>query len=201
MMKKLLLTLSSLAFLITATSGVAATAFEARQIAEKMLSDQARGKLIKAVAQKGESVTPDSWRFIFFDPFASQNGRLIVVTGKAVTEIRDGYVELDEVRLAAYKEEEIIPNAALKIDSDKALALVQKAALMQSVKLSAVQYELKKGKGDVAPVWSLVLYADVKGESKEIGTAKLSAETGQIFDLKIDNQKIDGEKTSNPRSK
>lgn len=201
MMKKSLLAFATLSLVLMATSAYAATAFEARQIAEKMLSDQARGKLIKAVAQKGESVTPDSWRFIFFDPFGSQNGRLIVVTGKAVTEIRDGYIELDEVRLAAYKEEEIIPNGALKIDSDKALALVQKAALMQTVKLSAVQYELKKGKGDVAPVWNLTLYADVKGESKEFGTAKLSAETGQIFDLKIDNQAADSDKTSTHRSK
>lgn len=190
MIKKSLLALSSLALLLMASSGLAATAFEARQIAEKMLSDQARGKLVKVVAQKGESVTPDSWRFIFYDPFASQNGRLIVITGKAVTEIRDGYVEIDQVRLAAYKEDEIIPNNELKIDSDKALAIVQKAALMQSIKLSTVQYELKKSKGNVAPVWTLTLYADVKGASTEIGTAKLSAETGQIFDLKIDNQKL-----------
>lgn len=189
MMKKIVLALSCVTLLATAATGFAATAFEARQIAEKMLSDQARGKLIKVVAPKGESVTPDSWRFIFYDPFGNQNGRLVVVSGKAVTEIRDGYIELDEVRLAAYKEDEIMPNSELKIDSDKALAFVQKAALMQTVKLSAVQYELKKNKGNVVPVWNLTLYADVKGKSTEIGTAKLSAENGQIFDLKIDNQK------------
>jgi hypothetical protein len=189
-MKKLVLGISLLAFLAMASSSFAVTAFEARQIAEKMLNDQSRGKLIKIVGPKGEGTTPESWRFIFYDPFANQNGRLIVVTGKGVTEIRDGYVELDAVRLASYKEDEILSPNEVKIDSDKALALVQKASLLQSVKLSAVKYELKKTDSNVVPIWILTLYADVKGQNTEIGTAKLSAENGQIFDLKIDNKKL-----------
>lgn len=190
MIKRIVFGVSFFAYLAAASSGFALTAFEARQIAEKMLSDQARGKLIKVVGPASAGVAPESWRFIYYDPFGNQNGRLVVVTGKAVTETRDGYVELDQVRLAAYKEDEIIPAGELKIDSDKALAAVQKAALLQSIKLSSVKYELKKGGGNVVPVWTLTLYADVRGDNKEIGTAKLSAETGQIFDLKIDNKKL-----------
>jgi hypothetical protein len=190
-MKKLLPFFFTLTFLSIYSTGFALTAFQAEPYAEKMLSDQARGKLVKIVGIRGAGIEPVSWKFLSYDPYASQNGRVVTITGKAVTEIRDGYSELDNLRLAAYKEDEIIPKDQLKVDSDKAFKVVQNSAQLSKVKITSVQYVLEKSSGGaVTPVWKLTLYADVKGHEAEIGNAKISAETGQIYELKVDQKKL-----------
>jgi hypothetical protein len=191
-MRKLLPSLFALTFLMVHSSGFAITAFEARPYAEKMLNDQSRNKLVRIVGKRGNGIEPQSWKFLSYDPYAKQNGRVVTITGKAVSEIRDGYSELDHLRVASYKESEIIPISQMKVDSNKAFNVVQNTAQLNKVKITSVQYVLEKtsSKGPVAPVWKLTLYADVKGHEKEIGQAKISAETGQVYELKIDEKQL-----------
>jgi len=190
-MRKLLSGLFILSFLFTHSSSFGLTAFEARPYAEKMLSDQARNKLVKIVGKRGNGIEPESWKFFSYDPYAKQNGREVTITGKAVTEIRDGYSELDNLRVAAYKESEIIPTAQLKIDSNQAYKIVQNTAQLNKVKITSVGYELvKSSSGSVTPTWKLSIYADIKGEQKQIGEAKISAENGQVFELKVDQKML-----------
>jgi hypothetical protein len=172
------------------TTSFGLTAFQARPIAEKMLNDQARGKLIKIIGKRGYGAEPESWSYIFFDPYADQHGRWITVTGKSVTKITDGYSELEDFRFASYKEEEVIPKGALKVDSHQALAAVKKTAELKDIKISSASYQLSKKKGDVAPVWKIKLYADNGGSEVALGEAKVSAETGRVLEMEINRDKL-----------
>lgn len=190
-MKSLIRSLSVLLLGMTLSSAASLTAFQAKALAEKQIPEQARGKLIKIVGPRGAiGLTPVSWRFLFWDPTAEQNGRAVTVTGSSVTEIKEGYVELDSLRLAAYKDDEVIAPAHLKLDSNQALDIVARSAQLKDVKLSTVTFLLAKGKGDLIPYWKLRFFADKEGKEADIGYAKVSAETGQIFEMKIDLDKL-----------
>jgi hypothetical protein len=172
-----------------ASHASAGTGFQMAAVAETVVSPSVRGKLIWARATEGKGVNPYKWSFLFYDPYAEENGRHIVVINGAVTQIEQGFVELDHARFLSYKRSEIIPAAKLKVDSDSALAKVQAAGHIERVQLSSVHYELNlSGENDV-PVWKLTLYATQGKTAHPFCTARVSAYTGQIFSLDVDRDK------------
>jgi hypothetical protein len=167
------------------------TALKAREIAQKSLSGEVKNNVIQVVGSRSaEAMTPDVWKFVFWDEKASQNGRLVTVSGTSVTEIRDGYFEMDKMRMFAYKTDEIIDPKRLKVDSDKALETVLKTAQLQAVKLSSVIFYLNKVKGLEEPVWKMQILADRNGSEVDIGYARVSAETGGIIEMKLAPEKL-----------
>jgi hypothetical protein len=168
----------------------AGTGFQMEKVAETVVSPSVRGKLIWARADEGTGVEPAKWSFLFYDPYADENGRHIVVINGAVTQIEQGFVELDHARLLSYKHDEILLPAKLKLDSDQALAAVQAAGNIRNVPLSTVHYELYLSDDNDVPVWKLTLYAKQGRDEHPFCTATLSAFTGQIFTLKVDRSKI-----------
>jgi hypothetical protein len=177
---------------LSLSSASALTALQAKAVAEKQLSSQSKNRLIAIYGPRSATkLTPDVWKFVFLDPTASQRGRLITVSGSAVSEIRDGYFELDRLRLAAYKQEEVIDPARLKVDSNAAYDVVAKSAQLSSIKMSTVVFTLKKnGKGAAAPVWHLALFADKAGKEAAIGHARVSAETGRVLSMNLQLEKL-----------
>src|SRR5271156_4458127 len=111
-----------LAAVLFSSTAHAGTAFQTQPAAEAVVSSHVHGKLIWIRSLTGTGVDRRRWSYLFFDPFADSNGRLVVVRNGAVTKIDQGLVELDHVRLAPYKESEIMPPSQLKLDSDRALA-------------------------------------------------------------------------------
>lgn len=193
-MKRLFL-LFSLVFIATGTSLFATTAFQARDIARREVNDQAKDKLIEIYGPKSSvSVTPSEWHVLFYDPYAKQDGRLVRVANGGVIAIEQGYIQLDEFRLAAYKLEEVINSKLLKIDSDKVLAALSRSTPLRRIKVSAMEMRLRKpDKGDVPPVWKVTIYSVNQRTRKEVelGTARVSGATGQIFELEIDTKKLE----------
>ena len=121
------------------------TAFQALQIAAKAATAEARNQVIAIEGPRSATeLCPDVWKFVFWDPSAKQNGRLITVTRGQVTEIRDGFFELDKMRMLSYKQTEVILPKELKIDSDKALDVAVKSSTLQGVRLSSVTFSLRK---------------------------------------------------------
>ncbi len=175
----------SLAAQPTTSGTMALTAFQARPVAEKQLSDQAKGKLIQISSIRSHSTRPSQWRFIFWDPFAAQNCRAITITNGKVSEIREGYVEADRLRLAAYKQEEVLDGKRLKVDSDQALARLMSNTLLKDIHLSAATFHLSKAKSPIAPIWVINLYAEKNGKEIDLGKAKISSETGEIFEMAL----------------
>lgn len=172
------------------TPARADSAFQARSVAETVLSPHVKGKLIWVRSLIGTGVNHRRWSFLYFDPYADENGRLVVVQDGAVVKIDQGFVELDHLRMLSYKESEMLPQSELKLDSDAALAAVQTAGNIQNVPLTTVHYKLEMSDENQVPIWSLTLFSDLNHNEVEIGHARVSATTGQVFDLKIDHQRL-----------
>jgi hypothetical protein len=172
----------------------ALTAFQARDLASKEVNNEARGKIVQIIGKMSNNqVMPQNWDVIFFDPYAKQDGRLVRVEGRAVTTILEGYTQMDRFRMAAYKLEEVIDPARLKIDSPQILDILRRSTVLKDITISNLDLFLHKpGKGNVAPVWQAKIFAVNKrsGKAVEIGQARISAETGQILHLKIDTNKL-----------
>ncbi|MFZ5806783.1 MAG: hypothetical protein ACOY3I_06220 [Verrucomicrobiota bacterium] len=187
--------LLSFVFLAFVVSSHATTAFQARDIAKREVNDQAKDKLIEIYGAKSSiSVTPSEWQVLFYDPYAKQDGRLMRVANGGVVAIEQGYTRLDEFRLAAYKLEEVINPKLLKIDSNKVLEALSRSTPLRRFKVSAMEMRLRKpDKGDVPPVWTVTIFSVNARTRKEVelGTARVSAATGQIFELEIDTKKME----------
>ncbi len=166
------------------------SAFQSRAIAETVLSPHVKGKLIWIRSLIGTGVEHRRWSYLYFDPYASENGRLVVVQDGAVIKIDQGFVELDHMRMLSYKESEILLQSELKLDSDAALAAVLTAGNIQGVPLTTVHYKLEMSDENQVPIWSLTLFSELNHNEVEIGHARVSAMTGQVFDLKIDHKRL-----------
>ncbi len=163
------------------------TGFQATDIARKQVPTESQDKLILLRGDRSESeLTPDTWHAVFYDEMASQNGRQITVSGHSVSGIREGYFDLGNLRLAAYKLEEVIHPDSLKIDSDKALDLLEETNRLKSYSLSSVIYELTRDPDLRETVWKLKIYVDDgNGKEKYIGYARISAESGKIIEMRF----------------
>lgn len=182
----LLALVATLVSLSTPLQAKPLTAFQAQEIAAKNVQADSQKKLIAIRGERSATeLTPDTWTFLFYDDLASQQGRLVTVTGKAVSGIRDGYIDLGRMRLAAYKLEEVIEPSRLKVDSDKALTLLTQTNLLKPYSLSSVTYSLEKDKGLKEPVWRLEVYVDKDGKEDNIGFARVSALDGKIVEMKF----------------
>jgi hypothetical protein len=174
------------------------TAFQARAVAENVLSPHVKGKLIWIRSLIGSGVDHRRWSFLYYDPYADENGRLVVVRDGSVVKIDQGFVELDHFRMLSYKESEILPQDQLKLDSDAALAAVLAAGHIENVPLTTVHYKLEWSTENQVPVWSLTLFADLNHNEVEVGHARISAMTGQVFDLKIDHERLPSGAVASP---
>jgi hypothetical protein len=166
------------------------TAFQARQVAENVLSPHVKGKLIWIRSLIGPGTENRRWSFLYYDPYAESDGRLVVVRNGAVTKVDQGLVELDHLRLFSYKESEILPQDQLKLDSDAALQALQAAGHIENVPLTTVHYKLEMSSENQVPIWSLTLFCPRNGDEIEFAHGSVSAQTGQVFDLKVDHQRI-----------
>jgi hypothetical protein len=179
-----------LAASFTFTSAQADGAFQARTVAEGVVSPHVRGKLIWIRSLIGSGLNNRRWSFLYFDPYADSNGRLVVVQNGSVVKVDQGLVELDHMRVAPYKESEILSPDQLKLDSDAALAALQAAGHIENVPLTTVHYKLETSSENEVPVWSLTLFCPRNGDEIEFAHGRVSASTGQVFDLKVDHKRI-----------
>jgi hypothetical protein len=175
------------------------SAFSAQKIASREVNDLAKKSLVQIHGAKATvGILPVEWQVLFYDPYAEQNVTKVTVAGNTITRIEQGYVQMDRVRLAAFKQEEIILPAQLRKDSNEILAILQRSSELQRVKISSVALFLsKQGKGPVAPaLWRARLWSIKEGTNKEVefATAKVNAESGQILELKLDLKKLAAQK-------
>ena len=137
---------------------------------------------------------PVEWQILFYDPYAGQDGVRVTVSGNTITNIRDGYTQMDKFRVFAYKQEEVIDQGKLKIDSKDLLEILKRSSALKEIKISSVNLWLRKDdKGPMAPaIWEANLFAsNTKGDKEvEFGFARVSAESGQVMELKMDLKKL-----------
>jgi len=173
------------------------TAFQERQVAEGVLSPHVKGKLIWIRSLIGAGTDHRRWSFLFYDPYADSNGRLVVVRDGEILKVDQGLVELDHLRVMAYKESEILPQDQLKLDSDAAVQALQAAGHIENVPLTTVHSKLEMNTENQVPTWWITLFCPRNGDEIEFAHGSVSALTGQVFDLKVDHKRIP-EGTGNP---
>lgn len=171
------------------------SAFTAQKIATREVNDIAKKSLVQIHGAKSSvGVLPVEWQILFYDPYAEQNVTKVTVAGSTITRIEQGYVQMDRVRLAAFKQEEILTPNQLRKDSNEILQILQRSTELNSVKISSIALSLmKQGKGPLAPgVWHARLWAIRQGTDQEVefGRARVNAESGQILELKYDLKKL-----------
>jgi hypothetical protein len=191
---KLRYSLFTLILGLSITCAHALTAFQARDLANREVNNVAKGKVIEIYGPKNDnSVLPTKWKIIFYDPYASQEGRMITVDGNVVTGIQDGYVQMDRMRLAAYKPEEVINPKYMKVDSDRLLDSLRRTTALKNVKISNLQMRLVKADEDTEPIWYVKIFAlkNLRSKVVELGDAQLSPATGQILELKMNLKRLD----------
>lgn len=193
--------LALLALLLTASAASAQhiSAFAAQKIAAREVNDIAKKSLVQIHGPKSSvGVLPIEWQVLFYDPYAEQNVTKVTVAGNTITRIEQGYVQMDRMRLAAFKQEEVLSPTQLRKDSNEILAILQRSTELKNVKISSIALSLmKQGKGPTAPgVWHARLWAFPQGSDREVefGRARVNAESGQILELKYDLKKLAAKK-------
>lgn len=180
--------LAAAALLILATLPAAPaaglTAFAARDLAAKKVTEPYQKSLISAEGKRSAvSRDPVEWVFFFYDPTAVKEGLRIVVSGTAVTDVREGYTQIDRARLVAFKPTEVLPHAQLKVDSDEALGRIMSQSALKNYRATASSFKLSKDPESGAPVWEIRAWAQVQGETVLVALGHVHAGTGQILDL------------------
>jgi hypothetical protein len=179
----------------SAASAQHISAFTAHKIASREVNDIAKKSLVQIHGPKSSvGVLPIEWQVLFYDPYADQNVTKVTVAGNTITRIQQGYVQMDRLRLAAFKQEEIIDPAKLRKDSNEILQILQRSTELKNVKITSIALSLmKEGKGPLAPgIWHARLWAFRDGTNQEVefGRARVNAESGQILELKYDLKKL-----------
>jgi hypothetical protein len=190
---------SLVATLTLTVQSYAVTAFQAVEVARKQVNDYAGKSLVQVVGKPGTvGQMPEEWQVLFYDPKAEQNGMMITVSGNVVTGIHDGYTQMDNARILAYKMEEIIDPAKFKIDSPRVIPILQNDSSLKGVKITSIGLWLKKDrKGPLEPpIWHADLHAsNVKGDKEvQFGTAKVDAESGKVIKLDLNLKAIGKDK-------
>jgi hypothetical protein len=186
---------SLIAMLTLTVQSYALTAFQAVEVAKKQVDSYASKSLVQIVGKPSTvGQMPEEWQILFYDQKAEQNGMMVTVSGNVVTDIRDGYTQMDSARIFAYKMDEVIDPSRLKIDSSRIVPLLQANSVLKSVKITSVGLWLKKGNKDSqgAPIWNIDLYASNAQGDKEVkfGTAKMDGETGKVSNMELDLSEI-----------
>jgi len=174
----------------TAT-GDALSAFQVKAIADEKVDVAIRDNLMQMSGpRRPDRLLPNAWRLLYWDPAASQKVRSITVADGKITDVDDGFVEWKKLRVMPYKQDEIIPSNKLQIDSSQALAIAQNAPELQRVKLSSIGFSLEKGKGNLPPFWRISLYGMSNAHQIDLGEVRVSAETGQIYEMRLKMDKV-----------
>lgn len=177
------------------SSAQALSALGARNVAAKEVAPASRDSVLMIVGRRTTvGVVPQEWRVVFFGEDYQQHGVEVRVAGRVVVEMRDGYTHTNGFRLAAYKRNEIMPKERIRVDSSQVFDLLMKSAAFTERKPTSMDMVLRMdGKGPRAvPTWFLTLYGkrDRDGLEVEFGRARMSAETGQILDLKVNPRRL-----------
>jgi hypothetical protein len=167
------------------------TAFQARKIADRAVSPDVRDRLLEIWGPRSPvALTPTRWQFIYYDPSAGFHGRKVAVVEDRLGAVESAGPDWEHLRMLPYEEGEVIEPFRLRVDSDRALHIVESKVAWKGVRLSTVTFWLRKDpKQGPAPYWRLRFFADKEGYEQDIGYAEVAADTGEIRSLRISPEK------------
>ena len=135
------------------------TALAALKIAQRRLRPEVRSKLLSVTSpQTGTNLTPEAWRFVFFDEGTSGNCRIVTVAAKTSSE-HPGTVEaFSSIRSENVNRLQVIPQNKLLINSNQALDRARNASKLKGVR--SAQYRLLQPPQGTESIWELHFFGD-----------------------------------------
>jgi hypothetical protein len=167
MRTNLALTLLFSLLTLASAGGASPTALDA----VRALPEGVRNNLARIEAPEGNP-EPTRWHVLVHDPRAENGLREYVVANGELVAAR----ELSQFaeRLSA---NDVIGIAAVRVNSDKLVAVAQQYAAANNVSIAAMNFELRKEPSSALPLWRIGCL-DSKGQP--IGSLLISADAGKI---------------------
>jgi hypothetical protein len=139
------------------------TALRALKIAQRRLRPEVRSRLLSVSSPKTHaSLTPDAWRFVFFDAGTSGKSRVVTVAARTSSE------HPDTVEAFSSEKNEIGTGLATvaqnkwTVDSDAALESIRQESKLKCVK--SAQYRLEQPRSGKEATWTIEFF-DAQGET------------------------------------
>jgi len=129
-------------------------------------------RIVRIEAREGTPV-PERWHIITHDPKDENGVHEYVIAGGEVVASRaiSQFVE-------SVKEEDVLKESLVKVDSDQLAALAMKFAQVNNVTISSLNYALKKEGAEAVPLWNVACLDEA---GKQLALLVVSAGKGNVI--------------------
>lgn len=168
------------------------SAFDLVKLGNRYVGEQSRDKVSRIASEKSiGTITPSIWVVTYFDSIANQRSCDVKFGAGKMMSVKNPLRPLDHVLgsgPAMVLEE-------LKVDSDTALKTAIKQPLLESIKITSTQLELRRtGRGKGEPVWTVTLWANkVSNTTRDakVGEVQVSAIDGRVTGSDIQPSRLE----------
>jgi len=168
------------------------SAFELVKAGNRYVGEQSKNKVVRVYSEKSiGTITPNIWFIAYFDP----------ITNHRSSEVKFGAGNMMTVKKPVRPFDFVLGKAAvvdvgeLKIDSTEAIKTALAQPLLENIKVTSSQLELKRvGKGSGEPVWIVTLWATrISNTAKDakVGEVTISALDGRVIESDIKPSRLD----------
>ncbi len=163
------------------------TALHALKIAQRRLRPDVRSKLLSVSSPRTDAtLTPEAWRFVFFDPNTSGKSRAVTVAAKTSSEHPDTVEAFSGLKNDSAANLQVVPQAKWLIDSNVALEKVREDSKCKGVR--SAQYRLERAKSGRDAFWTVEFFDE---HDKNLARFRIDARTGEL-------SRIDKEEPASP---
>ncbi len=178
--------------LLSSAALAANSAFDLVKEGNRYVGEQSKNKIVRIESEKSVgSVTPNIWLIAYFDPINNQRS----------SEVKFGAGKMMTVKKPARPFDWVVGKGSpmtleeLKVDSDDAIKTAMSQPLLENIKITSTELELKRvGKGSGEPVWTVKLWATrISNTAKDakVGEVRISALDGRVIESDLKPSRLD----------
>jgi hypothetical protein len=157
------------------------TALRALKIAQRRLRPEVRARLLGVSSSKTDStLTPEAWRFVFFDAGTSGKSRVVTVAARTSSEHPDTVEAFSAEKDESASGLPTVVQNKWTVDSDTALGQIRRESKLKGVK--SAQYRLEQPRAGKEATW-VVEFFDALGET--LARFQVGARTGEPYHLDL----------------
>ena len=155
------------------------TALRALKIAQRRLRPEVRERLLCVSSSKtASSLTPEAWRFVFFDAGTSGKCRVVTVAAHTSSEHPDTVEAFSAEKNEMAANLPTIVQNKWTVDSDAALEQIRQNSKLKGVR--SAQYRLEQPRSGKEATW-VIEFFDLPGET--LARFQIGARTGGAYRL------------------
>jgi uncharacterized membrane protein YkoI len=178
----------SLGFVVAALASEP-TAFDLIKEGNKYIGEQSKDRVVQIRSEKSVGgLTPKEWAVVYHDETATLKAVEVKFVGGKMASVKRPARLLE----AMSDRNEPLDRKKLKIDSDKASAIVLKEPILEGLQVTAISLRLDHSKDGA--VWKVRVWAQKTKDAKreaDLGEIFVDAETGKVTKLDIQLNRAD----------